>query len=660
MNAVPVWNRADGRRRAVIENVSPRVDGGRFPVKRCVDDVLAIEADVFIDGHDVPRCVLRHRRRGEERWNETEMQALGNDRWRAQFRLPDIGVYEYAIAAWADAFVTWRKDVERWTERADIELALRAGAALVAQAAARAQGNDARLLGAWSENLAAAVPPEERRALALDEALAALARRYPDRSLETVCEPLAVVVDPPLARFSTWYEMFPRSAGSRGRHGSFADCEARLAYVAQMGFDVLYLPPIHPIGTTKRKGRNNSVHCSPGDPGSPWAIGAGDGGHKAINSQLGTAEEFRALVKAARLRGIEIALDIAFQCSPDHPYVREHPEWFRHRPDGTVQFAENPPKKYEDIYPFNFETEDWRALWEEMKDVFLHWIGEGVRIFRVDNPHTKPFAMWEWLIADVKTLHPDVLFLSEAFTRPKIMHRLAKLGFSQSYTYFTWRNTKAELVEYFTELAHSPSREYFRPNVWPNTPDILHEYLQRGGRPAFAVRLILAATLAASYGIYGPAFELAEHTAREPGSEEYRDSEKYELRSWDIESARSLRPLIARMNAIRRANRALQQDARLAFYPTDNDQILCYAKSTEDRSNVILTVVNIDPRYPQSGWVNLDLHGLGLPHDQPYEVHDLLSDARFRWQGARNYVALAPGDMPAHVLRLPAPPGATA
>jgi starch synthase (maltosyl-transferring) len=641
---------SDGRRRAVIEAVTPSVDGGRFPIKRCAGEAVVVEADVFADGHDQLRCRLLHRKIGHPAWSEAEMAALGNDRWRGEFIVPDTGAYEYTVAAWVDHYLSWRHDLERWTTPEDIAVALATGAGIIGAAAARAKGADAKALGAWAKDLAGAGTPGSRRERALDAGLNELIARFPDRSLETVNEPaLRVTVDAARARFSSWYEMFPRATAGT-RHGTFRDCEARLSYVAGMGFDVLYFPPIHPIGTTKRKGKNNAVTARPGEPGSPWAIGSREGGHKAIHPELGTAEDFRRLVEAARAHGIAIALDIAFQCSPDHPYVTEHPEWFRHRPDGSVQYAENPPKKYQDIYPFDFETADWRALWAELKSIFDHWIAQGVRIFRVDNPHTKPFAMWQWLIGEVKSAHPDVIFLSEAFTRPKIMHRLARLGFTQSYTYFTWRNAKAELTEYFTELALSPSREYFRPNAWPNTPDILHETLQRGGRPAFMARLTLAATLAANYGIYGPAFELMEHAPREPGSEEYLNSEKYEIRNWILDRHDSLREFIARINRIRRENAALQADWRLAFHATDNDQIICYSKSTPDFSNVILAVVNLDPLYRQSGWVDLSLQELGLGPGQSYAVHDLLTDARYGWHGSRNYVELDPRRIPAHIL----------
>jgi starch synthase (maltosyl-transferring) len=437
-----------------------------------------------------------------------------------------------------------------------------------------------------------------------------------------------------------------------GRHGTLRDCEARLPAIAKMGFDVLYLPPIHPIGRVNRKGANNAVSAAPGEPGSPWAIGSAEGGHKALHPELGTIEDFRRLVAATRTHGMELALDIALQCAPDHPYVTEHPKWFRWRPDGTVQYAENPPKKYQDIFPFEFESEDWFALWQELADVFRFWAGEGVRIFRVDNPHTKPFPFWEWAIARLKREYPDALFLAEAFTRPKVMHRLAKLGFSQSYTYFAWRNSKHELVDYFTELTQGPGREYFRPNVWPNTPDILTEYLQFGGRPAFIVRLVLAATLGANYGIYGPAFELLEADPRDPGSEEYLDSEKYQIRHWDLQAPHSLADLITRMNGARRDNVALQSDASLRFCPVDNDSLLCYAKSDAATENLVVTVVNLDPHHVQSGWVELDLRALGIDANAPYQMHDLLSGARFLWNGARNFVQLDPQRAPAHVFAL--------
>jgi starch synthase (maltosyl-transferring) len=645
---------ADGRVRAVVDAVLPAVDGGRFAVKRVAGEPLVVEAHCFADGHDVLRAVLAWRSEEAAAWQEVEMKPLGNDVWRAQFTPEGIGRYRYTVAAWVDAFATWRHDFARREDPADQAVAVLAGAYLAEEAAARASGADAQQLQDWAKRLRAAKKPGEIRAAALDEAMAEIAARHPDRSLETrwgVEMPL--VVDRERARFSTWYELFPRSAASApGRHGTFKDVEKRLPYVAELGFDVLYLPPIHPIGRERRKGRNNAVAAGADDVGSPWAIGAKEGGHKAIHPELGTVEDFRRLVKAAAKHGLEIALDIAYQCAPDHPYVTEHPQWFRKRPDGSVQYAENPPKKYQDIYPFDFECADWQALWAELKSVFDFWIAEGVKIFRVDNPHTKAFPFWEWAIAEVRRAHPEVIFLAEAFTRPKVMHRLAKLGYTQSYTYFAWRNSKHELTEYFTELARGPGREYFRPNVWPNTPDILTEALQIGGRAVFMQRVALAATLAASYGIYGPAYELMEHRPREPGSEEYLDSEKYQLRHWDLERADSLRGYIAALNRIRRENPALQSDHSLRFFGTDNDQLLAYAKQTADRANQIVCVVNLNPHHAHAGWVELDLGWLGIEPDRPYQVHDLLSGARFLWTGPRNYVQLDPQRSPAHVFRV--------
>jgi starch synthase (maltosyl-transferring) len=475
----------------------------------------------------------------------------------------------------------------------------------------------------------------------------------PERRFATICPPLVVSVEPERARFSTWYELFPRSCGPATKpHGTFADVEAELPRLAAMGFDILYLPPIHPIGRIHRKGHNNTLVPGSDDPGSPWAIGSEEGGHKAIHPALGSVAEFRHLVTAARHRGIEVALDIALQCAPDHPYVREHPEWFRRRPDGSVQYAENPPKKYEDIYPFNFATPRWSPLWEEVKSIFDFWIEQGVRVFRVDNPHTKPFAMWEWVIAEIKRERPDVIFLSEAFTRPRVMHRLAKLGFSQSYTYFAWRNTKAELTEYFTELTAGEGREYFRPNVWPNTPDILTAYLQNGGRPAFMIRLALAATLAANYGIYGPAYEVCENRPREQGSEEYLDSEKYEIKHRDLDRPDGLKDFISRVNAARRDNPALHFDWNLRFHSVDNGELICYSKVTREKRGAMLMVVNLDPYHKQSGWLDLDLDALGVTETGTFQVHDLLTDARYMWHGRRNYVELDPHVCPAHIFRV--------
>jgi starch synthase (maltosyl-transferring) len=642
--------------RAVVQNISPAVDAGRFPIKRTVGEGVVVEADVFADGHDAVACDLLYRGPRESHWRRQAMEPRGDDRWRGSFVTEQLGTTLYSVAAWVDPIATWRSDLlKRAAAGQDLRVELLRGAELVQQAATRANGEDAKRLRGFAERLAdVRVDPTARSAVAQDEALRALAHRYPDpRQVFQHEPPLAVEVDRERAGYSTWYEMFPRSAAARaGTHGTFADCEARLPYIAGMGFDVLYLPPLHPIGTSVRKGPNNQPSSGAADPGSPWAIGSAAGGHLAVHPELGSLEDFRRLVLRAAELGIEVALDIAFQCSPDHPYVREHPQWFLTRPDGSIQYAENPPKKYQDIYPFYFETAAWRELWDELAHIVEFWLEQGVRIFRVDNPHTKPFALWRWLIARVRRKHPEVIFLAEAFTRPEVMYRLAKIGFTQSYTYFTWRNTREELTSYFTELAAAPLRDFFRPNLWPNTPDILPEYLQFGGRPAFGVRLVLAATLGASYGIYGPAFELMEHVPREPGSEEYLDSEKYQLRHWDLERADSLRDLIARVNRIRRENPALQSDRRLVFHACDNPQLIAYSKTTADHTNAVAVVVNLDPHHAQSGWLELDLAALGLDAGSVFQAHDLLSGSRFLWQGPRNFVLLDPAQAPAHILRL--------
>ena len=646
----------EGRRRVIIEGVTPEIDGGDFPIKRVRGEQVIVEADAFGDGHDLLHCILLYRRQGVTEWTEVAMEALGNDRWRGSFIVPEIGGYRYTLMAWIDRFATWSRDLAKKVEaEQDVTVDLLSGAELVEQASKRASGGAVEQLRAWASTLREedrGVP--ERVQLALTDALAAMMRAHADRSLATTYgKELRVVVDRERARFSTWYEMFPRSCATEpGRHGTFKDCEARLPYVAALGFDVLYLPPVHPIGSTHRKGRNNATVAGPDDPGSPWGIGSEAGGHTAVHPALGTLDDFRRFAAKAREYDLEIALDIAFQCSPDHPYVLQHPEWFRQRPDGTVQYAENPPKKYQDIYPLDFETDQWQSLWGELKRVVLFWIEQGVRIFRVDNPHTKPLRFWAWLIDEVKRDYPTVIFLAEAFTRPKVMYYLAKCGFTQSYTYFAWRNTKEELTQYFTTLTQTEVREFFGPNLWPNTPDILTEYLQLGGRPAFMTRLVLAATLGASYGIYGPAFELCENRPREPGSEEYLNSEKYEIKAWDLDRPDNLKEFIARVNHIRRENPALQRNQNLRFHAVSNDQLICYSKHTEDHSNVILVVVNLDPHHTQSGWVELSTESLGLPLDGQYQVHDLLGDGRYLWHGQRNFVELNPNIVPAHIFRL--------
>ena len=646
----------DGRSRVIIENVTPEIDGGTFAAKRVCGERVIVEADIFADGHEMISGMLLFRREAEKKWHETALKLVVNDRWRADFRVDEIGRYRYTLAAWIDRFQSWRRDLQK---RAEVdehsELDILTGALIIEPAARRASASDKKKLLEAIELLRDEdTSLSTKLTAALSDDLLELVQRYPDRGGDTrYGKELAVVVDREKARFSAWYEMFPRSSAVEpGVHGTFKDCERLLSYVASMGFDTLYLPPIHPVGYTHRKGKNNSITAAADDPGSPWAIGSAEGGHKSIHPQLGTVEEFRSFVAKAESLDLEVALDLAYQCSPDHPYVREHPKWFRWRPDGTVQFAENPPKKYQDIYPLDFTTEEWRALWEELKSIVEFWREQGIRIFRVDNPHTKPLPFWQWLIDTVKQDHPEVIFLAEAFTRPKVMYRLGKLGFTQSYSYFTWRNTKAEITEYFQELTQTEVREYFRPNLWPNTPDILPEYLQFGGRAAFMLRLVLAATLSGNYGIYGPAFELLENRPREAGSEEYLDSEKYEIKHWNRESADSLKDFITRINKIRKDNPALKCDWSLCFHEIDNEQMVCYTKRTEDLGNIILVVVNLDPHHVQSGWVRIPLEPLQLAATDSYQAHDLLTGARFLWHGARNYVQLDPKNGPAHILRL--------
>ena len=648
----------DGRRRVVIEGVSPEIEGGRYPAKRVVGDSIRVECDLVCDGHDVLAGVLLYRKKGEANFRATPLAALTNDRYVASFVVDAIGTWEFTFSAWTDQYFTFRRGLERKVAAGqDVAVELLIGARLLTAAAERARrGADvesdealARAAKVMGDEAAAVA---DRVTMALSSEIAWHASRYPDRSTASQYERVVpVTVDPVRARFSSWYELFPRSWGPPGKHGTFKDVEAKLGYIAKLGFDTLYFPPIHPIGRSFRKGPNNTLTAGPGDPGSPWAIGADAGGHKAIHPELGSLEDFRRLVAKAKELGILVALDVAFQVSPDHPYVKEHPEWFVHRPDGTIQYAENPPKKYQDVYPFDFESSAWQALWEELKSVFLYWISEGITVFRVDNPHTKSLPFWRWCIQAIKADHPETLFLAEAFTRPKLMYALAKGGFTQSYTYFTWRNTKREFIEYLTELTRPPVSDFFRPNFWPNTPDILPEHLQYGGRAVFLQRLILAATLSSNYGIYGPAFELMEHVAR-PGSEEYLDNEKFQLRSWNLNHPDSLAEVIARINRIRRENRALWENGGLVFHETDNEQLLAYSKRSTDGESVVIVVVNLDGHHKHSGFVDLAGGPLGIAEGESFQVHDLLSDERYRWKNGKNFVELDPNVMPAHVFVL--------
>jgi len=693
----------DGRQRVVIEDVTPQIDCGSHPVRRVCGEEVEVSAAIFADGHNDVAARVLYRHESESGWRFASMQSLGEDVWRGVFTVDRLGSWKYTLLGWIDHFATWASDLKKRLAAQtnpeladaasaairdanadlnvgsnplaqDIALALSSGAILVREAALRAQGNDAGRLLQFAENLER-LAGEERPFYEnpCGEELEHLMARYPDLTHATQFEvELPVWVDRERARFSAWYELFPRSASPiPGEHGTFRDVERQLPEIAAMGFDIVYLPPIHPIGRAFRKGPNNTTIAAPGAPGSPWAIGdrgavpcaplgaeaAGDcGGHKSIHPQLGTFADFDRLVKSAKSRGMEIALDIAFQCSPDHPWVAGHPDWFQIRPDGSIQYAENPPKKYQDIYPLNFESPDWRGLWNELYSVFEFWIERGVRVFRVDNPHTKALSFWEWCLSKLCAKYPDAIFLGEAFTRPRVMYGLAKRGFTQSYTYFTWRNSKSELQSHLEEITSPPISDFFRPNFWPNTPDILHKTLQEGGRPAFMHRLILAATLSANYGIFGPAYELQENApARLPAgkgeSEEYLDSEKYQIRQRDRNAPDSLVPLIAALNRIRRENRALQSNASLHFHSIDNPNLICYSKSTPGFENTILVAVNIDSFNEQTGWTNLDLEKIGISSGGSFLVDDLLSGAQYTWRD-RNYVALRPGIQPAHIFRV--------
>jgi starch synthase (maltosyl-transferring) len=657
----------EGRRRVVIEEIQPTVDAGRYPAKRVIGDDVTVTAAIFSDGHDHVAAQLLYRHASQKKWQSVPFTALTNDLWTATFPVDKIGPWRFTIEAWVDHFDTWKDDLAKrlgaqTTSAQDIPLALRIGANLLDAAAGRAKGADAKKLkaaalelrGLADQNLAVYYSP-------VTPELIALVAKYPDLSLATRYPvELPLWVDRERAIFSSWYELFPRSAAATpGEHGTLRDVTARLPEIAAMGFDVVYMPPIHPVGVAYRKGKNNSVTAEDGDVGSPWAIGAAEGGHTAILPELGTLADFDALVAAATSHDMDIALDIAFQCSPDHPWVTAHPDWFIRRPDGSIQYAENPPKKYQDIYPLNFESPDWRGLWEALYGVFKFWSDRGVRVFRVDNPHTKALPFWEWCIAEVLKTAPDTIFLAEAFTRPHVMYSLAKGGFTQSYTYFTWRNTKAELQAYFEEISNAPVSDYFRGNIWPNTPDILHAQLQVENpaqrRAVFQQRVILAATLSSNYGLYGPAYELLEWRPAAPaagktGSEEYLDSEKYQLRAWD-RGGESIAPLIAQLNQIRRANPALQRNENLVFHANENPQILAYSKSTADGRNTVLTVVNLDQANTQAAWINLSLERLGVTDGVPFQVEDLLTGITYTWNGAWNYVAIAPGAT-AHVFRV--------
>ena len=635
-----------------IEDVEPQVDGGRYDVKRAVGDVVDVSATIFKDGHDVIAAAVLYRATSDREWTETAMLPTGHGhRWEGRFQVDSNERYLFTIETWVDRFATWRRDMRKRIDAAqDVAVDLLEGTQIAAQAAGRADPTDAARIEKLLARLERIDDVQTRARVLLNDDVAALVSRWQPRVLATRAErEYPVWVDRRRALFASWYEFFPRSEGALpGTSGTLRASEARLEAIAAMGFDVVYLPPIHPVGTTARKGPNNTLVPGAGDPGSPWAIGNETGGHTAIEPALGTLDDFDHFVTHARSLGLEIALDFALQCSPDHPWVREHPEWFVHRPDGSIRYAENPPKKYQDIYPLDFWGAHRDALWNEVVSVLQFWIGHGVKTFRVDNPHTKPIALWEYAIARIRADHPDVIFLAEAFTAAPMMRALAKIGFSQSYTYFTWKNSAHELTEYIDELLRSPMREYFRGNLWPNTPDILHAYLQHGGRPAFVIRAVLASTLSSLWGIYS-GYELVENVPVRDGSEEYLDSEKYQYKPRDWSRADSLAPLITRLNRVRRENPALQQYHRLDFVAVDDPNVIAYVKSTEDRANAVLTVVAVDPHHPHASHLWIDPPLVGVREHEPFTVRDALTDETFAWKGGTNWVQLTP-DRPAHVF----------
>lgn len=649
----------DGHKRVSIDNVTPQIDCGSYPIKRVINEEIKVTADIFTDGHDKVDAVLLYRKQSfgnekEQKWNEKRFQFLINDRWNASFSIPETGMYEYTVEAWVDHFSTWQYGLKKKYDAGQpIKTELLIGAQMLEEAIQRGSGTEKKKLQAWAESLKRDGLEETSVNTALSHEVTELMYTTRDRTkAHRYDKVLKVLVERQRALFSSWYEFFPRSTSPiAGEHGTFKTSEAILPEIAKMGFDVIYLPPIHPIGRSHRKGINNATEAAPGDPGSPWAIGASEGGHKEIHPELGSMEDFQNLVNKANELGMEIALDFAIQCSPDHPYVKDHPQWFKWRPDGTVQYAENPPKKYQDVLPVNFETPDWENLWNELKSIVEFWIDKGVRIFRVDNPHTKSFIFWEWLIKEINQKHDGILFLAEAFTRPRIMEKLGKIGFTQSYTYFTWRNTKEEFIEYLNQLTKTEMREYFRPNFWPNTPDILPISLENKNEPSFLIRLLLAGTLSSNYGMYGPLFEFGLNEAY-PGKEEYTRSEKYEVKHWDWTRTNNIKELITILNKVRRENIALQSTWNIEFCDTDNDNILAFSKISEDNSNRLLVVISLDHQYPQSGWIKAPLYKLGFKENQPYTVIDVLTGSKYYWENEWNYVALHPQGIPGHIFKI--------
>jgi starch synthase (maltosyl-transferring) len=639
--------------RIVIENVTPQLDGGAFYIKRIIGQTIEVKANVFSDGHDVVACSVKYKHQSDKKWQEVRMKEIGNDEWVAQFEVNQQGFYTYFVVGWADYALNWQHGTERKIQdNQHVKSELLEGAEYCQAILKEANATEKKYLTNAIKAFQEEALYSEGITIALSDELHQIFYRYPTRTLANKSHELRAFVDRKKALFSTWYEFFPRSSSSvPGKHGTFKDCEKLLPRVAAMGFDTLYFPPIHPIGEVNRKGKNNATTAEPGDVGSPWGIGSQFGGHKATHPELGSIADFKSLVATAKELGIEIAMDYALQAAPDHPYVKDFPQWFKWRPDGTVQYAENPPKKYQDIQPIYFESGDWKNLWKELLDVALFWVEEcGIRVFRCDNPHTKPFYFWGWLIAEIQKKHPDVLFLAEAFTRPKIMHELAKQGFTQSYTYYTWRNTKAELIEYMNELTQTDQKDFFRPNFWPNTPDILPYALQSAQESIYLHKYFLAATLSSSVGIYGPVYEYMVSEAM-PGKEEYHNSEKYEVQHWDWTIQNKLITLITRINAIRHEHASLQQTNNMAFCATDNDQVIAYYKYDDEHTDETIMVCNLDPYYMKQAWVQLPLKALGVQEGQQVKVIDLITGNSYIWDKEWNFVELHP-TLPFHLFKI--------
>lgn len=642
-----------GQIRVYIDNVYPEIDGGKFYIKRVAGESVTVEADVFTDGHDLVRASLLYRHESEKKWHSSPMHNIGGDRWSGSFHVEKQEFYYYSIRSWVDHALTWKHNFKRRLEgKENLDVELLIGAQHLKKIKSQADKKEADAIEEAIKLFKSEKHYEEGVKAALSHKIEKWILKYPDTNISSEYKELRVYVDRAKARFSTWYELFPRSTSEEPhKHGTFKDTEALLPRLQDMGIDVLYLPPIHAIGASFRKGKNNSLKTQEGEPGSPWGIGLKDAGHKSVHPELGDLDDFHSLVKKAEKFGMEIALDYALQCSPDHPYVKDHPEWFFWRPDGTAQYAENPPKKYQDVVPINFESDDWENLWKELKSIVEFWIEQGVKIFRVDNPHTKSIYFWEWMIEAVKKKNPDVIFLAEAFTSPKMMYQLAKAGFTQSYTYFTWRNTKQELTDYMNELTQSEVREYFQPNFWMNTPDILPFHLQTGLEATFIARFFMAATLSSSYGFYGPVYELLVHEAL-PGREEYLNSEKYEIRNWDWKNDTKLKMLIGIVNKARKENAALQETNNIEFLNIQNDNILAYYKQSPDGKNKMICIVNLDPNKKQWGMLLTPLELLGQTEGKTFVVHDLLNDARYEWSKRWNYVELDPAIVPCHLFRI--------